>query len=117
MIRADGIILGSPTYFCNVSTEMKALIDRAGMVAFANPGMLRHKVGTSVAVANRTGATQALMMMNTFFLCLEMFIVGSNYPNMALGGERGAVEKDEQGLQTMKVLGQNMTFLLKKLNG
>ncbi|MFH2044331.1 MAG: flavodoxin family protein [Pseudomonadota bacterium] len=117
MIKADGILLGSPTYFCNVSTEMKALIDRAGMVAFANAGILRHKVGASVSVANRTGATQALMMMNTLFLSHEMFIVGSNYPNMALGMEKGDVEKDAWGLQIMKVLGQNMALLLKKLNG
>jgi len=85
MIQADGIILASPTYFANVSTEMKALIDRAGLVAFANPGLLRHKVGAAITVAQRTGASQAFMAMNTFFACFEMFIVGSNYPNMAIG--------------------------------
>lgn len=115
MIKADGIILGSPTYFSNVTTEMKAFIDRAGMVAYANPGLLRHKVGASVSVATVSGTTQALMMMDSFFLCLEMFIVGSSYFNMALGNEKGDVEKDERGLGTMKVLGRNMAFLLKKL--
>ena len=116
MIAAEGIILGSPTYFANVSTEMKALIDRAGLVSFANPGMLRHKVGAAVTVAQRTGASQAFMMMNTFFSCFEMFVVGSNYPNMALGMDRGDVAKDAQGLQTMAVLGQNMAFLLNRLH-
>jgi multimeric flavodoxin WrbA len=116
MTAADGIILASPTYFSNVSTEMKALIDRAGMVAFANPGLLRHKVGAAITVAQRTGASQAFMAMNTFFTCFEMFIVGSNYPNMAIGLNRGDVEKDVQGLETMKVLGRNMAYLLKKIN-
>jgi len=116
MIRADGIILASPTYFANVSTEMKALIDRAGLVAFANPGVLRHKVGAAITVAQRTGASQAFMAMNTFFACFEMFTVGSNYPNMALGLNQGDVEKDAQGLETMRVLGRNMAFLLKKIN-
>ncbi len=115
MIAADGIILGSPTYFANVSTEMKALIDRAGLVAFANSGMLRHKVGAAVTVAQRTGASQAFMMMNTFFSCFEMFVVGSNYPNMALGMDRGDVSHDAQGIQTMEVLGRNMAFLLDRL--
>ncbi len=115
MKEADGILLGSPTYFANVSTEMKALIDRAGLVAFANPGMLRHKAGAAVTVAQRTGASQAFTMMNTFFACFEMFVVGANYPNMALGMDRGDVEKDAQGMQTMAVLGQNMAFLLNRL--
>jgi len=116
MIQPDGIILASPTYFANVSTEMKALIDRAGLVAFANPGVLRHKVGAAITVAQRTGASQAFMAMNTFFACFEMFTVGSNYPNMALGLNQGDVEKDAQGLETMRVLGRNMAFLLKKIN-
>ena len=117
MINAEGIILGSPTYFGNVTTEMKALIDRAGIVAFANSGMLRHKVGASVSVATRTGTTQALMMMNFFFSCFEMFVVGSNYPNMALAMNKGDVVKDAKGIRIMRVLGKNMAFLLKKLNG
>jgi multimeric flavodoxin WrbA len=57
------------------------------------------------------------MALNTFFTCFEMFIVGSNYPNMALGLDKGDVEKDAQGLETMKVLGRNMAFLLKKITG
>jgi multimeric flavodoxin WrbA len=116
MIQSDGMILASPTYFANVSTEMKALIDRAGMVAFANPGLMRYKVGAAITVAQRTGASRAFMAMNTFFTCFEMFIVGSNYPNMALGLNKGDVEKDAQGLETMRVLGKNMAFLLEKIN-
>ena len=117
MIEADGIILASPTYFTNVSTGMKALIERAGLVAFANAGMLRHKAGAALTVAGRAGASAPLAYMNNFFSCFEMFTVGSNYPNMSIGREIGDVEKDDQGLQTMKVLGRNIAYLLKKLHG
>lgn len=115
MVEAQGILLGSPTHFANISSRMKALIDRAGLVALANPGMLRHKVGASVTAANRLGACHALEAMNRFFLCFEMFLAGSNYPNMALGLERGEVVKDETGMEAMRVLGINMGLLLKKL--
>lgn len=115
MVAADGIILASPTYFANVSAEMKALIDRAGLVSFANQGMLRHKVGAAITVARRIGASQTLQAMQTFFSCFEMFMVGSNYPNMAIGLDIGDVDKDATGLETMAVLGRNMAFLLKKL--
>ena len=117
MRQADGIILGSPSYFANVSTEMKALIDRAGMAAFSSPGMLRHKVGASVAVARRLGTMQVLSQLNTFFSCFEMFTVHSDYPNMAIGMATGEVLQDEMGLKTMRTLGRNMAFLLKKLHG
>ena len=116
MIEADGIILASPTYFANVSTAMQVVIERAGLVAFANPGMLRYKVGAALTVAGRTGASGPLACMNNFFSCFEMFTVGSSYPNMSIGREKGDVEKDDQGLQTMKVLGRNMAYLLKKLH-
>ncbi len=116
MIEADGIILASPTYFTNVSTEMKALIERAGLVAVANAGMFRHKAGAALTVAGRTGASASLACMNNFFSCFEMFTVGSNYPNMSIGRDKGDVENDDQGLRIMKVLGQNFAYLLKKLN-
>ncbi|MBP8646693.1 MAG: flavodoxin family protein [Syntrophobacteraceae bacterium] len=115
MVEAQGILLGSPTHFANISSRMKALIDRAGLVALANPGMLRHKVGASVTAANRLGACHTLEAMNRFFFCFEMFLAGSNYPNMALGLEKGEVVKDETGMEAMRVLGINMGLLLKKL--
>lgn len=117
MREADGIILGSPSYFANVSTEMKALIDRAGLAAFSNPGMLRHKVGASVSVARRIGTAQVLNQLNTFFSCFEMFTVNSTYPAMALGQEAGDVMKDDMGIDTMRTLGKNMAFLLKRIKG
>ncbi len=117
MLEADGIILGSPTYFSNVSTEMKALIDRAGLVAKANGDMFRRKVGAAVVAVRRAGSVHAFNSINHFFLISQMIVPGSNYWNMAIGLEKGDVKKDEEGIGTMKVLGENMAWLLKKLRG
>jgi multimeric flavodoxin WrbA len=117
MLQAQGIILASPTYFSDVSSEMKALIDRAGMVSKANDNMLKRKVGAAISVHRRAGAIHAFDTMNHFFLSGEMIVPGSSYWNIAVGREIGEVEKDEEGVQTMKQLGQNMAWVLKKLHG
>lgn len=116
MLESDGIILGSPTYFADVSTEMKALIDRAGFVARANSDMLRRKVGAAVVPVRRAGSIHAFDTMNHFFLIGQMIIPGSIYWNMAIGRAIGEVAQDEEGLETMRILGQNMAWLLKKIN-
>jgi multimeric flavodoxin WrbA len=116
MIEADGIILGSPTYFANVSTEMKALIDRAGMVSRANNDMLARKVGAAVVAARRAGAIHVFNSINHFFFIGQMIVPGSSYWNIGMGRQKGEVEKDDEGVQTMKNLGRNMAWLLKKLN-
>jgi multimeric flavodoxin WrbA len=113
---ADGIILGSPTYFADVSTEIKALIDRAGMVAMANDSMFRRKVGAGVVAVRRAGAIHAFDSINHFFLISQMIIPGSSYWNIGIGREKGEVEKDDEGINTMKVLGTNMAWLLKRLS-
>lgn len=116
MTQADGIILGSPTYFSDVTAEMKALIDRAGYVARANAHMLRRKLGASVVAVRRTGAIHTFDSMNHFFLIGQMIVVGSSYWNIGIGRAKGEVEQDEEGLDTMQTLGQNMAWLLKKIN-
>jgi multimeric flavodoxin WrbA len=116
MLAADGIILASPTYFADVSSEMKALIDRAGFVARANDDMLRRKVGAAVVAVRRAGSIHAFDTINHFFLIGQMIIPGSIYWNMGLGRAKGEVEHDEEGLRTMQVLGQNMAWLLKKIH-
>ena len=117
MIRADGIILASPTYFANISTELKALIDRAGLTSMANGGMFRRKVGAAVVAVRRGGSIHAFNAINHFFFINQMMVPGSNYWNMGFGLDKGDVEKDEEGLGTMKVLGENMAWLLKKIHG
>jgi multimeric flavodoxin WrbA len=117
MLTADGIILGSPTYFANVSTEMKALIDRVGMVSRANSDMLARKVGAAVVAVRRAGAIHVFNSINHFFFIGQMIVPGSSYWNLGMGRQKGEVEKDDEGIQTMKNLGRNMAWLLKKLNG
>ncbi len=117
MLEAEGIILASPTYFSDVSSEMKALIDRAGMVSRANEDMLKRKVGAAVAVHRRGGAIHSFDTMNHFFFIGQMIVPGSSYWNFGVGRDIGDVEKDEEGIQTMKQLGQNMAWVLKKLYG
>jgi len=116
MVAADGIILASPTYFADVSAEMKALIDRAGYVAKANDEMFKRKVGAAVVAVRRGGEIHAFDSMNHFFLISQMVIPGSCYWNMGFGLNKGEVQQDEEGLRTMQILGQNMAWLLKKIN-
>jgi len=117
MTSADGIILGSPVYVADVSPEMKALIDRSCMVAKANGGLFRRKAGAGVVAVRRAGAVRTMDSINHLFFISEMIVPGSSYWNMAFGLEKGDVEKDTEGVQTMKTLGENMAWLLKKLQG
>lgn len=117
MLEADGILLGSPTYFSDVSASMKALIERAGMTARANGDMFRRKVGAGVVAVRRAGATHVLSSINYFFLIGQMIIPGSSYWNLAIGREIGEVMNDQEGLQTMRNLGKNMAWLIKKIAG
>ena len=114
MAAAQGIILGSPTYFADLTPELKALIDRAGFVAKANGDMFKHKVGAAVVAVRRAGAVHVFDSINHFFLISQMVIPGSSYWNIGMGLEEGDVESDPEGLQTMRVLGQNMAWVMKK---
>ena len=116
MLEADGILLGSPTYFTDVTAEMKALIDRVGMVAVSNGAMLKHKVAGAVVAVRRGGATHAFDTMNHFLHYGQMFLVGASYWNMGFGRNIGEVEDDEEGMRNMRILGENMALLLQKLH-
>jgi multimeric flavodoxin WrbA len=113
MIGADGIILGSPTYFSDVTPEMKALIDRAGFVSRMNDFLFKRKLGAAIVAVRRAGATHVFDTINHLFLGSQMIVPGSIYWNIGVGRDKGDVEKDEEGIRTMKVLGQNMAWLLK----
>ena len=115
MAAADGILLGTPTYVADISPEIKALIDRACLVSGANGGMFRRKVGAGVVAVRRGGAIHAFDALNHFFLITEMIVPGSSYWNIGIGREAGEVERDQEGIRTMEVLGRNMAWLLKKL--
>jgi multimeric flavodoxin WrbA len=114
MFEADGIIIGSPTYFANVSSEVKALIDRAGLIAITNGYLLKRKAGAAVVAVRRAGATNAFDAINKFFFINQVIVPGSAYWNLGVGEAEKDVGKDEEGLNTMKILGENMAWLLKK---
>ncbi len=114
--QADGILLGSPVYFSDVTAGMRAFIERCGFVQRANGGVLKRKAGAGVIAVRRAGSNFALASLNYLFLISEMIIPGSSYWNMAIGRNPGEVLNDAEGIQTMKTLGQNMAWLIKKLN-
>jgi len=116
MAEADGIILGSPVYFTDVTPELKALIDRSGRVAGANGQLFKRKVGAGVIAVRRGGATHALDTIYHFLHITQMIIPGAPYWNFGIGRDIGDVEKDEEGVANMKGLGENMVWLLKKIN-
>lgn len=116
MEAADGILLGSPTYFSDVSVNMRAIIERCGFVGRANDYLFKRKVGASVVAVRRAGAIPAFNSMNLFLHYMQMIMPGSSYWSIGIGREPGDVLKDEEGIGTMKTLGENMAWLLKKIN-
>jgi multimeric flavodoxin WrbA len=115
MHKAHGILLGSPTYISDMTANMKALIERSTMVSKMSGDLLKRKVGAAVIAVRRAGASHVFSSMNYFFLINQMIIPGSSYWNVGIGRDPGEVEKDSEGLHTMKTLGQNMAWLLKKI--
>src|SRR5512136_2217666 len=111
MVAADAILLGSPTYFTDVSAEMKALLDRAGLVALANGGLFRGKIGAAVVAVRRGGGTHAFDTMNHMFLMSGAIVPGSTYSNLGFGREKGEVARDEEGLRNMRDLGETIAWL------
>ena len=117
MAAADGILIGSPTYFSNVTTEVKALIDRCGFVSGANGDFLRRKVGAAVVAVRRSGANFTYAAIQFFFGINEMIVPGSSYWNMTLARQPGDYEKDPEGMETMTTLGENVAWTLQRLYG
>ena len=115
MIEADGIIIGSPTYFASLTAETKALIDRAGYVCRSNGNLLKRKVGAAVVAVRRAGALNVFQAINNFYLINEMIVPGSTYWNLGVGKDVGDVEFDDEGIKTMEQLGENMAWLLQRL--
>jgi multimeric flavodoxin WrbA len=112
---ADAVILGSPTYFADATSEMKALIDRAGFVALANGGLLRGKIGAAVVAVRRGGATHVFDTINHMFLLSSMIVPGSIYWNLGIGSDKGQVLDDEEAMRNMNHLGQAIAWLGKAI--
>ena len=115
MLKADALILGSPTYFTDVSAELKALLDRSGLVALANDRAFAGKIGAAVVAVRRAGATHVFDTINHMFLMSQMIIPGSTYWNLGMGLEKGEVKTDAEGLNNMRNLGETIAWLGKAL--
>jgi len=117
MAEADGIIVASPTYFAGMSGQLKCFCDRAFFVARANDDLFARKVGAAVVAVRRGGAVPVFDAINHYLLIGQMIVPGSVYWNIGIGRNIGEVVGDEEGLRTMKTLGQNMAWLLHKVCG
>ena len=115
MKAADGILLGSPVHFSGVGGTMKSFLDRAFFVSSVNGGLLRHKVGASVAAVRRSGGIPTVDTLNHYINYSEMIMPSANYWNVAHGMNPGEMEQDGEGKQIMEVLGRNMAWLMKAL--
>lgn len=115
MLEADAIIIGSPTYFTNVTAEVKALIDRSGVVALCNKSAFHGKIGAAVVAVRRGGGTQVQDMINHMFLMSQMVVPGSTYWNLGMGLDEGDVQKDDEGIRNMNHLGRMIDWLGKSI--
>lgn len=111
MVQADALILGSPTYFTDVSAELKAVLDRSGLVSQANGVLFRGKIGAAVAAVRRGGAIHAFDTINHMFLMSQMIVPGSTYWNIGIGFDKADVQQDDEGMTNMRHLGAVIAWL------
>ena len=109
--EADGIVIGSPVYYSSPNGSLLALLDRV----FYQASNLAMKVGASIVSCRRGGASSTFDMLNKYFTISNMPIASSNYWNMIHGSTKEDVYKDAEGVQTLKILAQNMSFLIKAI--
>ncbi len=109
---ADGLVVGSPVYYAGPNATVQALMDRLFYSARFDKTM---KVGASVAVCRRGGASATFDRLNKYFTIAGMPVASSQYWNSVHGGAPGEAAQDEEGLQTMRVLARNMAFLIKSI--
>jgi len=115
MLESDGMLLGSPSYFCDVTSELKALIDRAGLVTAYNGRLLARKLGAGVAAHRRAGGPHVMESINRMFLMSRMIGPGSTYWNFGVGREPGEVANDQEAMANMKDLGETFVWLLRRI--
>ena len=115
MKEANAIILGSPTYFSDLTAETKAVIDRCGFISRRDDNAFARKVGAAVTAVRRAGGIHTLDSIQHFFLINEMIVPGSSYWNLSLSRDLDDYQKDEEGIATMKRLAENIVWLLERL--
>ena len=110
--EADGLVLGSPVYYASANSTLTAALDRLFFCARFPKTM---KVGASVTVARRGGCSATFDQLNKYFTISGMPVASSQYWNSVHGGAPGDALEDAEGLQTMRTLARNMTFLMKSI--
>jgi multimeric flavodoxin WrbA len=115
MAAADAIVLGSPTYFGDLTPEIKAIIDRTGFISRKDGMRFSRKIGAAVCAVRRAGSLHVLDSMQHFFLISDMVVPGSSYWNMAMALEPGDYARDAEGIETMERLGENIAWLAERL--
>lgn len=110
--ECDGLVIASPVYYASANGTLLAFLAR---LFYSTHFDKRMKVGAGVAVARRSGVTATLDEINKFFTISEMPIASSRYWNSAHGASQGEAKEDGEGLQTMRVLARNMSFLMKSI--
>ena len=116
MKEADAMVLGSPTYFADLTPELKAVIDRCGFISRRDGNAFARKIGAAVSAVRRSGEIHTLDSIQHFFLINEMVVPGSSYWNMSLSREAGDYAGDAEGVATMERLGENIVWLLTKIH-
>ena len=110
---ADGIVLGSPVYYAGIAGTMKCFCDRVFYVASANGHMFRHKVGAAVVAMRRSGGVASFDQLNHYFTISEMPVAAASYWNVVHGAAQGEALQDAEGMQTVRVSGENMAWMLR----
>lgn len=111
--EADGIIIGSPVYYAGPAGSLCAVLDR---LFYSSQPVLQYKPAASVAVARRAGSVAAFDRLNKYFGISNMPVVSSTYWNIVFGCNPGEAQADAEGMLTMRTLGRNMAWLLRKLH-
>ena len=111
IMKADAVVIGSPTYYSDVNAEVKALLDRVGYVALANNRALKGKIGAAVVAVRRGGAIHAFDSINHMYLMSQMVVPGSVYWNIGFGLRREDVKEDAEGIANMKNLAQTIDLV------
>ena len=109
---ADGLVLASPVYYASANATLVAVLDRLFYSAHFDKTM---KVGASIAVARRGGCSSTFDQLNKYFTISGMPVASSQYWNSVYGSMPGQAAEDAEGLQTMRTLARNMTFLMKSI--
>ncbi|MBR5731144.1 MAG: flavodoxin family protein, partial [Firmicutes bacterium] len=112
LAEADGLVIGSPVYYASANGTLVSFLDR---LFYSNRADLSMKVGACIAIARRGGTSTTFDELNKYFTISGMPVASSQYWNMAYGARQGEAAEDAEGMRTMRVLAENMSFLIKSI--